>query len=91
MDEKLEGAGIGAEGHATFMHIGAGNVQFVSRDAFGVVEALDDADVFRNGIAEDVDDDFAFGISRQWRQFALDEFFYADVLKPDRVEHPAAV
>jgi len=43
------------------------NVELVSGDAFGLIEALDDAYIFANGIAEDVDDDFGLRVLPEQR------------------------
>ena len=85
--QVLERAGIGTERHAAGVHIGAGDVQLVGGDAFGIVQALDHLLVFADRIAEDVDDDFAGGIAAQGRQLLLDELGDADVLQSDGIEH----
>ena len=85
--QVFERAGVGAEGHAAGMHVGAGDVELVGGDAFGVVEALDDRVVVADGVAEDVDDDFAGGIAAERRQLFLDEVVDADVLQADGVQH----
>ena len=55
--------GSDAEGHAAGVDVGAGDVQLVGGDAFGLVEALDDRDVLAHRVAEDVDDDVAAGVA----------------------------
>ena len=88
VDQILERAGIGAEGHAAGVDVGAGDVELVGGDAFGLVEPLDDGEVVADGVAEDVDDDLAAGDSAlSGGQLSLDEFFDADVLQADGVEH----
>jgi hypothetical protein len=57
--EIFKRAGIGAEGHAAGVNIGAGDVELVGGDALGLIEPLDDRDVLADGVAEDVDDDLA--------------------------------
>ena len=83
----FERAGVGTEGHAAGMHVGAGDVQLIGGDAVGVVQALDDRFVIGHRVAEHVDDDLAGGIAAERRQFLLDELDDADVLQPDGVEH----
>ena len=43
--QVFERAAVGAEGHAAGVHVGAGDVELVRRNALGLVEAVDDADV----------------------------------------------
>ena len=61
--QVFQRTGIGTERHAAGMHIGAGDIQFVSRDAIGVVQSFDHLFVFAYRIAEYVDDNFAGGIA----------------------------
>ena len=62
-DQVFQRAGIGAEGHAAGVDVGAGDIQLVGRDALRLIEPLDDRDVLAHRVAEDVDDDVAAGIA----------------------------
>jgi len=77
---------IAAELHATFFDVGAGDVEFVGGDAFGVFEALDYLDVVIEAVAEDVDDEMGVVFSQQWK-LGFEERLDADVLQADGVEH----
>jgi hypothetical protein len=85
--QVLERTGIRTEGHAAGMHVGARDIEFVGGDAFGVVESLDNLLVVTDGVAEDVDDDFAGGIAAEGRELFLDELSDADVLKSNGIKH----
>ncbi len=69
------------------MDVGAGDVQFVGRDALGLVEPLDDPDVFAHRIAKDVDDDLAVGITAKRGQLAFKVILDPNILQPDGIEH----
>jgi len=83
----FERAGVGAEDHVIGVDVGAGDVQLVGGDAFGLVEPLDDRNVLAHRVTEDVDDDVAARVSAERRQLAGDEVFDAHVLEADGVQH----
>ena len=87
MDEVLERAGIGAEGHSAGVNVGAGDVEFVGGDAFRIVETRDDLEIVADRVAENVDDDFALGVALHRREFLCEVVDDADILQADGVQH----
>ena len=69
------------------VNIGAGDVQLIGCNAFGLIEPLDDPEVLTHCGAEDIDDDLAEWISLQRGQLAFNEVLHADVLQTDGVDH----
>jgi len=91
MDQVSKLACVGAKGHAAGVDVGAGDVQLIGRDAFGLVEPFDDRDILGDLVAEDVDDDIRAGVAAERRQLAADEFLDAHVLQSIALSIPAAV
>src|SRR6185437_1421365 len=55
-DQLIERDGVGDEGHASMVGVGAGGVQFIGGDALGLVAPLNDFHVILDVVAEDIDD-----------------------------------
>ena len=70
------------------LHVGAGDVQFVCCQTFGVLEDPDHLDVLGDRVTEDIGDDRRV-VFPELRKLVGDESPHADVLEADRVDHPA--
>ena len=73
--------------HSASFDVGAGDVQLVRSQPFGVLQNADHFDIVFEGIAKDVGDDGRIEFS-QYREFFGDERADPDVLESDGVEHP---
>src|SRR4029077_11735962 len=63
-----DAGGIAPELHAPLLDVGAGDIEFVADQAFGVLQDPDYLDVVLEGVAEDVGDDCRI-IFSQYREF----------------------
>jgi len=79
---------VGTKLGSPVVHIGAGDVQFIGREAFGILQDPNHLDVFANRSPKDIRYDRRV-VPPELRKLLSDERAYADVLQPDCVHHSA--
>ena len=71
------------------LRVGAGNIQFVRRESFGIIENPDDLQVILQSVPENIGDHRGREAPQQ-RQFFCNKPARSDVLKADRIDHSRA-
>jgi len=80
---------VAAELQAAFLHVGAGDIQFVASQSLGVLKDPNHLDVIFEGIAKDVSDDRCIEFS-QYREFFSYKGPNAHVLEADGIQQPGS-
>ena len=66
--------------------VGAGNVEFVGGEAFGIFKDSNDFHILGGGFTENIGHNWHLKLAQKW-EFVGDEGPYADVLKANGVNH----